>query len=159
MDNTQQPEDTNGMVAPDLRLRPPRSPRVRLGGYVQLPRMLDKGRASIAEQDGEYHYACPLDQHFLNFAGLDPELLRQGLVAGKGDAEILEWIEANAAHGRAPWEIVQWSSHFEARAPADYETREYFNGLQKEASLLREDIVTWFDLLDLDDYISFGGNA
>ncbi len=33
--------------APDLTQRPPRSPRVRLGGYVILPRMLDKGRATI----------------------------------------------------------------------------------------------------------------
>ena len=31
----------------DLTQRPPRSPRVRLGGYVILPRMLDKGRATI----------------------------------------------------------------------------------------------------------------
>jgi len=23
----------------------------------------------------------------------------------------------------------------------------------------REDIYTWFDLLDLDDYVSFGGQA
>ncbi len=28
----------------DLTQRPPRSPRVRLGGFVILPRMLDKGR-------------------------------------------------------------------------------------------------------------------
>ena len=32
--------------APDLTQRPPRSPRVRLGGFVILPRMLDKGRAT-----------------------------------------------------------------------------------------------------------------
>ena len=31
----------------DLTQRAPRSPRVRLGGYVILPRMLDKGRATI----------------------------------------------------------------------------------------------------------------
>ena len=31
--------------APDLTQRPPRSPRVRLGGYAILPRLLDKGRA------------------------------------------------------------------------------------------------------------------
>ncbi len=31
---------------PDLTQFPPRSPRVRLGGYVILPRMLDKGRAT-----------------------------------------------------------------------------------------------------------------
>ena len=33
--------------APDLTKQPPRSPRVRLGGYVILPRCLDKGRATI----------------------------------------------------------------------------------------------------------------
>jgi hypothetical protein len=34
--------------APDLTKRPPRSPRVRLGGLALLPRMLDKGRATVA---------------------------------------------------------------------------------------------------------------
>ena len=33
---------------PDLTHRPPRSPRCRLGGYAGLPRMLDKGRATVA---------------------------------------------------------------------------------------------------------------
>ncbi len=42
---------------PDLTQRPPRSPRVRLGGYVILPRMLDKGRAALAGKLGEYHFA------------------------------------------------------------------------------------------------------
>ena len=37
-------EQTADTSTPDLRQRPPRSPRVRLGGYVILPRMLDKGR-------------------------------------------------------------------------------------------------------------------
>ncbi len=58
--------------APDLSQRPPRSPRVRLGGYVILPRMLDKGRASLIGKNGEYHYACPLDQRFLAFAASMP---------------------------------------------------------------------------------------
>ena len=50
--------------SPDLTKQPPRSPRVRLGGYVILPRMLDKGRATVAGKNGEYHYACPLDRRF-----------------------------------------------------------------------------------------------
>jgi hypothetical protein len=121
--------------------------------------MLDKGRAAIAEQNGEYHYACPIDQHFLNYTGIDPDRLREELDAGKGDSEILEWVEANADHKRSPWEIAQWSAYHETRAPADYETREYFNELHKGASVLREDIATWFGLLDLDDYTTFGGKA
>ncbi len=48
--------------APDLTQRPPRSPRQRLGGYAILPRMLDKGRATIAGKQGEYHFNCPLDR-------------------------------------------------------------------------------------------------
>ena len=54
---------------PDLTKQPPRSPRVRLGGYVILPRMLDKGRATIAGKNGEYHYACPLDKQIPRICG------------------------------------------------------------------------------------------
>jgi Domain of unknown function (DUF5069) len=73
---------------PDLTQFPPRSPRVRLGGYVILPRCLDKGRATLAGKNGEYHYACPLDQRFLEFVGIDPEALKKELATGKGDGEI-----------------------------------------------------------------------
>src|SRR4029077_6625629 len=77
--------------APDLTKQPPRSPRVRLGGYAILPRCLDKGRATINGKNGEYHYACPLDQQFLEFAGIDPEALKKELA--KSDTEVLEWIK------------------------------------------------------------------
>ena len=52
----------------DLTQRPPRSPRVRLGGYVLLPRIIDKARASLAGKLGDYHFAGKgLDRHFFNF--------------------------------------------------------------------------------------------
>src|SRR5579872_972605 len=91
--------------APDLTQRPPRSARVRLGGYVVLPRMLDKGRAMIAGKNGEYHYNCPLDQHFVKFTGIDAAALKKQLATGKGDGEILEWIRKNAKHKRSDVEI------------------------------------------------------
>ena len=156
MDATE--NNTQAMVAPNLVQRPPRSPRVRLRGYVILPRMLDKGRATIAGQNGEYHYACPLDQHLINYIGIDPDLLKEQLAAGKGDSAILEWIAANG-HKREPWDIAQWSAYHVARVPTDTDTREYFNGMHKAASQLCEDVATWFDLLDLDDHVSFGGKA
>lgn len=144
---------------PDLTQHPPRSPRVRLGGYVILPRCLDKGRATIAGKNGEYHYACPMDQRFLDFAGIDPEALKKELAAGKGDGEILEWVEKNAKFRRTPVEIAAWSTFAEQRAPGDTETREYLNGMQSKVGPKREDIFTFFDVLDLDDYVSFGGKA
>src|SRR5215469_570753 len=70
--------------APDLTQHPPRSPRVRLGGYALLPRCLDKGRATISGKNGEYHYNCPLDQRFFAFVGVDADALKTQLQAGKG---------------------------------------------------------------------------
>jgi len=145
--------------APDLTQHPPRSPRVRVGGYAILPRMLDKGRATIAGKHGEYHYDCPTDQRFLSFVGISPEALKKQLAAGKGDGEILQWIEKNAKHKRTEAEIAAWSAHCEQRAPSDTESREWFNGEHAKLAPKREDIVTWFDLLDLDDYVTFGGAA
>ena len=143
----------------DLTQRPPRSARTRLGGFALLPRMLDKGRATIAGKNGEFHYNCPLDQHILGFLGLDPEALKAELATGKGDGEILEWILANAQHKRTPWEIAQWSAYRDQVVPTDVEGREYFNNMHKQTGEKREDIATWADVLDLDDYVTFGGKA
>jgi hypothetical protein len=143
----------------DLTKRPPRSPRVRLGGYAILPRMLDKGRATIAGTNGEYNYACPLDQRFIEFAGIDPEELKKELSKGEGDGEILEWINAHSKTNPPAHEIAAWSAMQEQRAPADPESRKFFNDVHAKLAPKREDIVTWFDLLDLDDYASFGGKA
>ena len=153
------PNNTN-VSAPDLTKRPPRSPRSRLGGYAILPRMLDKGRAEVAGTIGEFHYNCPLDQHIINFLGFDPEALREQLAAGKGDGEILEWINANAKHKRTPWEIEQWSDYKQRRAPdSDAETLAMFAEMLGKLSTTREDVKTWADMLDLDDHVTFGGKA
>src|SRR5438552_8173096 len=92
---------------PDLTKQAPRSPRVRLGGYVILPRCLDKGRATLGGKNGEYHYACPLDQRFLEFAGIDPEALQKELANDKGDGDILAWIQQNSKHKLTPSEIAE----------------------------------------------------
>ena len=145
--------------APDLTQHPPRSPRCRLGGYALLPRLLDKCRATLFGRNGEYHYNCPLDQHFFNFLDLDAERLKDEVAAGKGDGELLTWINDHATLKRTPWEIAQWSAWRDTATPGEVETREFYNGIHKEIGLLRDDIVTWNDLLDLDDYASFGGKV
>jgi hypothetical protein len=143
--------------APDLMKRAPRSPRVRLGGFVMLPRMLDKGRAVLAGKNGEYNYACPMDQRFLKFVGIKADALKKQLAAGKGDTEILAWVHKNAKRKLTDSEIQGWSAYQEQRAPADTGAREFFHGVHAKIAPKREDIATWFDLLDLDDYVSFGG--
>ena len=145
--------------ATDLTQRPPRSPRVRLGGYAILARCLDKGRATLAGKNGEYNFACPLDQRVLEFAGIRANDLKKQLAQGKSDGEILEWIAKRSSTKRQPWEIVQWSALADERGPTDVETREYFTGLLAKLGKKRDDVVGWSDLLDLDDYVSFGGKA
>ena len=152
--------NSTNLSAPDLTKRPPRSSRCRLGGYALLPRMLDKGRAEIAGLNGEYHYNCPLDQHILNFLGLDPAALREQLAAGKSDGDILEWISVHGTHQHSAWEIEQWSDFMQRRGPdSDAETLGYFAEAVGKFTKTREDIKTWADLLDLDDYVTFGGKA
>jgi hypothetical protein len=148
------------LTGPDLTQHPPRSLRCRLGGYALLPRMLDKGRATLAGKNGEYHYNCPLDQHFVRFTGIDPEALKAELARGLGDGDILAWIGQSARNPRAPWEIQQWSDYQERRGPdSDEETLGFFTRYVAKLSASREDIRTWADLLDLDDFVSFGGKA
>src|SRR5436305_4639206 len=90
------PMNATSNPAPNLTQRAPRSPRVRLGEYVTLARILDKGRAEIAGTSGEYNYNNPMDHHFFRFTGVTPEALKSQLQQGKGDGEILDWLEQNA---------------------------------------------------------------
>ena len=152
--------DTPKISAPDLTKRPPRSPHCRLGGYVILPRLLDKGRAVIAGTNGEFNYDAPLDQHIKDFLGLDFAALKEQRAAGKGDGEILAWVNANTKHPRSAWEIDAWSAFVARRGPSgDVETLEYFAEYVGKFSREREDVKTWFDLVDLDDHVTFGGKA
>lgn len=152
---------STNISAPNLAQRPPRSPRVKLGGYVLLPRILDKGRAAIAGKLGEYRYSGKgMDRHFFNFVGLDHEALKAELAKGGGDWEILNWIQANAKAPRQPWEIAAWSEYHLRRGPdSDAETLPEFADEVKKFNPSREDIYTWFDYLDLDDHCTFGGKA
>jgi hypothetical protein len=95
----------------------------------------------------------------MSFAVIDAEELKAEVAKGKGDGEILVWINEHARNQHTPAEIAQWSTWREQAVPTDTESREFFNGLHKNAGPEREDIATWPDVLDLDDYVSFGGKA
>ena len=143
----------------DLTQRPPRSPRVRLGGFVTLPRILDKCRAVLAGKAGDYKFNCPLDQRFFEFAQIDAEAFKAEVSGGKGDGEMLVWVLRQAKQQLDAQHIDAWSKLQASRVPGDIDTREFFHELHKQAGPNRTDIVTWFDLLDLDDFVSFGGTA
>ena len=146
----------------DLTKRPPRSARVRLGGYVILPRCLDKLRATLAGTVGEYHYACPLDRRFpIDFAGkVDPDARSRprppraaaitNCSSGSGRTPNTSAPNPKSPPG-APMRIT-------ARPTMSTDASSSANSTRPRIQK-REDIATWFDVLDLDDYVTFGGKA
>ena len=145
------------LATPDLTQHPPRSPRVKLGGYAHFPRLLDKARAFIAGKNADYHYNCPMDQHFFNFTGIDHDALLTELKAGRSDSEMLAWIRGKTK--RLPSEIAAWSKWMETIAPGGAPGHEWFCEMIKANVSERDDIYGFFDLLDMDDYVSFGGKG
>ena len=90
------------MAQPDSRL--PRSPREKLGGYILLPRLIDKVRLAAKEDlPPEYHgnllnpaFALALDARFLTFTGLESEVLRQAILSADSDEAVLAWVQQHA---------------------------------------------------------------
>ncbi len=145
------------MNTTDLTQRPPRSPRVRLGGFTILPRVLDKARATIAGTNGEYKFNNPLDTLLFGFAGVGADAFLAQVGEGVGDLEMLEWFAGQAQ--KSPHEVEAWSSWTQSYVGNDVGTREWLTGRIKDLDARRADIGSVFDYLDLDDYLSFGGRA
>src|SRR5216110_1335101 len=76
----------------DLTKEAPRSPRVRVGGYAILGRTLDKCRALVAGNIGEYHFNCPLDNMLFGFKGVKGEDFKAQIEQGAGDQEMIDWL-------------------------------------------------------------------
>ncbi len=145
------------LSAPDFTQFPPRSPRVKLGGYTHLPRLLDKARATITGKNTDYHYNCPLDQHFFNFTGIDHDALLAELKLGRSDSEMLAWVRAHTK--RLPSEIAAWSAWLATLSPGGSPGHEWFAEVIKSGAADRDDAYGFFELLDMDDYVSFGGKG
>jgi hypothetical protein len=142
---------------PNLTQHPPRSVRVRLGGYAHLPRLLDKARAVIAGQGGEFHYNCPLDKHFFAFTGIDPKKMFTAVKVAKSDSAMLAWVNKHTR--RQPHEIVAWSAWLEQHGPGGKDGHRWIADTVEQSAAGRTDIRSFADLLDLDDYVSYGGKG
>jgi len=140
---------------PDLTQFPPRSPRVQLGGYVHLPRLLDKARATVVGKHGEYHYDCPIDRLFFAFTGIKAKALMAVVKKGRTDSQMLAWVRK--ATKRNASEIASWSAWMRGNAPGAAAGHERLSGVIKTNCPARDDIYGFFDMLDMDDYASFGG--
>ena len=130
----------------------PRSPYERLGGYVHLPRLIDKARLHRKGLLDGYNYkTIGFDKHLLAFLKLDPDAFEEVANRLDDDAAVLEWVEKNSIR-HAPDEIEDWNQAMITRHPDTAVKKARFLHFLKEAGGEdRQDIRTYFDLIEFDE--------
>ncbi|MDQ2663178.1 MAG: DUF5069 domain-containing protein [Candidatus Eremiobacteraeota bacterium] len=79
----------------DLTKAPPRSPWMQMHGIYNMPRTIDKLRASLPGGNlGEYQMAG-FSQRMFDGLGISEETLRQVVADAQDDADVERWMLAN----------------------------------------------------------------
>ncbi|MHB8433483.1 MAG: DUF5069 domain-containing protein [Candidatus Tyrphobacter sp.] len=133
----------------DLTKEYPRSVHEEMLGLVQLPRTIDKAKAVVHGNVGEYNYDCPMDQGLFEFLGVTGEELLDVVRTAKGDREIEERL-APIVRKKSPAEIERWNREWLSHRP-EGRSLEGFLTVRSRVAPDREDVMTWPDLLDLDE--------
>lgn len=136
----------------DLTKDYPRSPRAVLGGYVVAGRTLDKCRAVIAGTEGEYHFDCPLDQQFLEFAGISAEDFKAFVATGADDDAVAAWIGENGKkHNKE--DIVKWNNDLRYKRISEMpiELQVFLEDYIPENLPEGKVVYYWFDVYDIEE--------
>src|SRR3954467_11141564 len=111
----------------------PRSPYDRLGGYVHLPRLIDKAKLHRKGLLNVYNYkTVGFDKHLLAFLKLDPDAFEEEATRLDADAAILHWVEERAAK-HSPDAIEHWNDEMISRHPDTAAKKARFVHFLKEA--------------------------
>jgi len=146
------PNSSLSELALDLSSAYPASPRETLAGYVIAKRTLDKCRAVLAGTNGEYHFDCPLDNFFLDFAELSAEDFKNKVATGADDEGMSSWIEANAKP-RDKREIIAWNNVMRSKRLCDMpiELQEFLEGYIPQYIPSEKVVRVWFDVYDIEE--------
>src|ERR1700682_2360570 len=104
------------VIGKDLTKEAPRSPRIRVGGYAILGRTIDKCRALVAGNIGEYHFDCPLDNMLFGFKGVKGPDFKAQIENGASDQQMAEWL-GQSGEKKTAEEIRRWDDEMEANSP------------------------------------------
>ncbi len=145
-------QDKLKLLARDLTREFPRSPRETLAGYVIAARAVDKCRSVLASIAGEYHSGCPVDQIWLDFAGLKYEAFRDFVATGATDAEIAAWIE-QTAQPRPRLEIIRWNNDLRGKRLSELPDglQEYMEDYIPKFVPRNRPVYVLFDVYDLEE--------
>jgi len=137
----------------DLTAQPPRSPKVKVGGFRILGRTIDKCRAALFGKIGEYHFDCPLDNSLFGWKGIRGADFKAYVAEGHSDDEITDWVRSHGT-ARTTDEIAAWNDMVLKNNYADKPDKKgWLEGENKRLGLDKDD--TLFDYLEADDKASF----
>lgn len=136
----------------DLTTAVPRSPKEKLAGLVSLKRVIDKAKAYNEGDLGEYDYDCPHDKPLFAFFGTNGQEFARKVKELESDDAIASWVQSEFLSKKTPAQVADFNAermrwHPEPGSPS----AQFFDDLRKKIAPQRHDIVTWFDLLDVDE--------
>jgi hypothetical protein len=130
----------------------PRSPYEKLGGYVHLPRLIDKAKLHRKGLLNGYNYkTVGFDKHLLAFLKLNGDAFEEAANRLEDDKAILQWVQENGIK-HSNEEVEHWNKEMISRHPDTAAKKARFTHFLKEAGGDgRKDIRTYFDLIEFDE--------
>ena len=133
----------------------PKSPKEMTGGMMYFPRMLDKIRLHARGELGDDYHANlgqprTADGSCSNFLRVKYGDLRDRVLAGGTDEEILEWCYENGRRLNEG-DLVVWNGFLSKLGWNDFVTPRLEKQKKKIGAPHRTDIVTVSELIDLEE--------
>ena len=130
----------------------PRSPYEKLGGYVHLPRLIDKAKLHREGLLNGYNYkTVGFDKHLLAFLKIDGDTFEETVHRLENDDVILQWVQKNCVRHSVD-AIEQWNRAMISRHPDTAAKKARFTHfLEESGGNGRKDIRTYFDLIEFDE--------
>src|ERR1700730_3244872 len=116
-----------------MRRLHPRSPYEKLGGYVHLPRLIDKAKLHLKGLLDGYNYkTVGFDKHLLTFLKLNADAFEEAVNRLEDDDAVLSWVQENSAKHNAD-EIEHWNQAMISRHPDTAAKKARFTHFLKQA--------------------------
>lgn len=133
----------------DLRVRPPRSPREKLGSLYMLARTIDKLRANLPGGNmGAFHVFFGLSKILADHLAIDLQELAAVVRDAESEEQVVDWVRGHSdpsAYGAINADLSRRTQS--RHIPPEH--RERFDSLYEAELRAQHDNL--FDLVDADD--------
>jgi hypothetical protein len=131
----------------------PRSPTEMMGGWVHLPRFVDKVRLHLAgklPEDYEENFTKGFDGRWLEAAGMNADEFINAVTGTLCDGQVADWVRKNVKKSDA--EKKAFNDFVLNRGNDDEGSRARLEQRKKDCGLEhRTDVKTFVDFIDADE--------